>query len=91
MVITVVKVDGSGFGPCLHFMFMVSFRICLVSCLMQLESRIRGQVERHVRVQLVCEIGFVIGIIADILDQFGASKLVDPVVLCDKLAFFRGI
>ena len=73
MVGTVVEMSSSCFGPCLYFMFMISFRIGLVSRLVQLESWIRGQVEGHIRVQLICEVRFMTGVVANVLDQFGAS------------------
>ena len=59
---------------------MVSFCVSLVSRLVQLERRVRSQVEGHVRVKLVGEVCLVAGVVADVADQCGASELIDLVV-----------
>ena len=81
MVVTVVEVRGSGLGSRLYFVLVVPLCICLVPSLVQLEGSIGGHVVGHVRVKLVGEVRFVLGITPHVLDQFGASELVDPVVL----------
>jgi hypothetical protein len=55
---------------------------------MEFEGCVGAHIKRHVWVELVGQMLFVRRIVAEVLDQFGASCLVDLIVLLCKLLPF---
>ena len=95
MVGAVVEVHRSRLRPGLDLVLVIPFGICLILLLMELKGSIGAPIKRHVRMKLVCEMPFVIcspSVIApDMQDDFGASELVDGIILCfrSKKPFFK--
>ena len=81
----VVEVNSSCLRPGLDLVLVIPRGICLIFLLMELEGCVSALIKRHVGMKLVCEVPFVIcspSVIApDMQNDFGASELVDGIIL----------